>query len=106
MNLLLVEMRRAMHRRLVRWMIALAVFGCAFMGFIAFITSGDLTPQDYADGHPAIMAKWFQAGSGDGMNGFTLGRLHALEEARAAAAVADFERAWADVKDRRIRKRR
>jgi CHAD domain-containing protein len=42
----------------------------------------------------------------DGMNGFTLGRLHALEEARAAAAVADFERAWANVKDRKVRKRR
>ena len=41
----------------------------------------------------------------DGMNGFTLGRLHAIEEACAAAATEDFERAWAHVKDRRIRKR-
>ena len=31
----------------------------------------------------------------DGLNGFTLGRLHAIEEVRAAAAVEDFERAWA-----------
>ena len=41
----------------------------------------------------------------DGMNGFTLGRLHAIEEARAAAATEDFEHAWAHVKDCRIRKR-
>ena len=41
----------------------------------------------------------------EGMNGFTLGRLHAIEEARAAAATEDFDRAWAHVKDRRIRKR-
>lgn len=41
----------------------------------------------------------------DGLNGFTLGRMHAIEEGRAAAAVADFERAWRDVKDRRVRKR-
>jgi CHAD domain-containing protein len=42
----------------------------------------------------------------DGVNGFTLGRLHAIEETNAAASVEDFERAWIDVKDRRIRKRR
>ena len=42
----------------------------------------------------------------DGMNGFTLGRLHAIEEARAAAATEDFERAWAHVKDRKVRTRR
>ena len=42
----------------------------------------------------------------DGMNGFTLGRLHAIEEARAAAATEDFQRAWAHVKDRKVRKRR
>jgi CHAD domain-containing protein len=41
----------------------------------------------------------------DGMNGFTLGRLHAIEEARAAAATEDFEHAWLHVRDRRIRKR-
>lgn len=40
----------------------------------------------------------------DGMNGFTLGRLHAIEEARAAAAAEDFEPAWAHVEDCRTRK--
>ena len=40
----------------------------------------------------------------DGMNGFTLGRLHAIEEARAAAATEDFQHAWTHVEDRRIRK--
>jgi hypothetical protein len=41
----------------------------------------------------------------EGMNGFTLGRLHATEEVRAAAAVEDFERAWARLAGRKIRKR-
>jgi CHAD domain-containing protein len=40
----------------------------------------------------------------EGMNGFTLGRFHAIEEARAMAATRDFERAWTRVQDRRIRK--
>ncbi|MBD3923383.1 CHAD domain-containing protein [Nocardioides cavernae] len=42
----------------------------------------------------------------DGMNGFTLGRLHVIEEARAAAATEDFEHAWAHVEACRIRTRR
>jgi CHAD domain-containing protein len=41
----------------------------------------------------------------DGTNGFTVGRLHAIEEARAAVAAEDFEHAWAHVEDHKIRKR-
>ena len=42
----------------------------------------------------------------DGMNGLTLGRLHAIEEARAALAAEDFEHAWAHVEEHSIRKGR
>ena len=38
-----------------------------------------------------------------GTNGFTLGRLHAIEEERAAAAVDDFERAVRRVESTKIR---
>ena len=41
----------------------------------------------------------------DGLNGFTLGRLHAIEEARADAATRDFEQAWASLKISKVRKR-
>ena len=56
-----------------------------------------------------VMSRRFLRGLGArthlaGMNGFTLGRLHAIEEARAAAATVDFEHAWTHVEDHRIRK--
>jgi CHAD domain-containing protein len=40
-----------------------------------------------------------------GLNGFTLGRLHAIEEARAEAATKHFEGAWADLDISKVRKR-
>lgn len=40
----------------------------------------------------------------DGLNGFTLGRLHAIEEARAAAAKKDFDEAWANLRTAKVRK--
>ena len=40
-----------------------------------------------------------------GLNGFTLGRLHAIEEARAGAATRDFEQALADLDLSKVRKR-
>jgi CHAD domain-containing protein len=39
----------------------------------------------------------------DGDNAFTFGLLHGLEQARAAAALAGFDRAWRKVRRRRIR---
>lgn len=39
-----------------------------------------------------------------GENGFTFGRLHALEEVRAAAAVRDFEAAWARLPKKKVRR--
>jgi hypothetical protein len=62
-----VEMRRALHRRLVWWMVALAIAGCVFVGVIAFVTSGDpVKLAESASDHPAFMRNWWIAGSGDG----------------------------------------
>jgi CHAD domain-containing protein len=41
----------------------------------------------------------------EGLNGFTYGRLHMLEEARAAAAVREFHDAWAQVSLKELRRR-
>ena len=41
----------------------------------------------------------------DGLNGFSLGRLHAIEQARADAAALDLEEAWSAVKAAGKRKR-
>ena len=62
-RLTMVEMRRALHRRLVRWMVALAVFLSAFAGVIVFVTSADRVDSD----HPARLTNWWTpGGSGDG----------------------------------------
>jgi len=69
MNLLIVEMRRARHRRVVRVLILIALFGCALAGVIAFIDSAGKTLAElHANGssHPAVMRDWWIAGSGDG----------------------------------------
>jgi hypothetical protein len=54
-----VEMRRALHRRLVRWMVALAVGMCAFVGFIVFSTSADTLKLEASPDHPANMYYWW-----------------------------------------------
>jgi hypothetical protein len=69
MNLLTVEMHRALRRRVVRVLIVLALIGCAVAGVIAFTDSAgktiaELTRAD--EGHPAIMRNWWVAGTGDG----------------------------------------
>ncbi|WP_107771236.1 CHAD domain-containing protein [Nocardioides sediminis] len=46
----------------------------------------------------ALLREYGAQAHGEAENGFTFGRLHALEEARGEAAVRDFEKAW-----RRIR---
>jgi len=69
MNLLIVEMRRALHRRVVRVLILIALFGCALAGVIAFTDSAGKTLAElHANGssHPAVMRDWWIAGSGDG----------------------------------------
>jgi hypothetical protein len=64
LHLTVVEMRRALHRRLVRWMIVVAVIGCAATGVIAFLTSRDPVEFASAVGHPARMVDWWN-GSDD-----------------------------------------
>jgi hypothetical protein len=66
-HLTFVEMRRALHRRLIWWMILLAVAGCAFMGVVAYSTSRDAFELATSSDHPAHMVNWWTAGSGDGM---------------------------------------
>ena len=62
-HLTVVEMRRAMHRRLVRWMIALAVALSVLAGVIVYVTSRDSVALA-RDGstHPALMATWWRTG--------------------------------------------
>lgn len=64
-RLTVVEMRRALHRRLVRWMVVIAVVLCAVLGLVVFLTSSD--PVKFArDGDsPARMVNWW-TGGGDG----------------------------------------
>jgi len=69
MNLLMVEMRRAMRRRVVRVMILLALVGCAFAGVIAFVGShGKTLAELHANGelHPAVLTDWWVAAKSDG----------------------------------------
>ena len=69
MNLLVVETRRALHRRVVRVLIMLALVGCAVVGVIAYVDSAGkslIELQLNGQHHPAIMRDWWIAGSGDG----------------------------------------
>jgi ABC-type transport system involved in multi-copper enzyme maturation permease subunit len=69
MNLYVVEMRRALHRSVVRVLILMALIGCAVVGVIAFTTSAGKTLAElHADGatHPAVMRDWWVIGGGDG----------------------------------------
>ena len=65
LHLTTVEMQRALHRRLVRWMIVLALVSCAFCGVIAFMSSADAVELARSDDHPAFMVNWW--GGDDGL---------------------------------------
>lgn len=69
MNLLVVEMRRALHRRVVWTLIALALAGTVVLGLVAFFdSSGKTLTELRVDGtHPAVMVDWWVAGTGDGI---------------------------------------
>ena len=57
-------MRRALHRRLVWWMVVLACAGCAFTGVVAFLSSDDPFELAQSTGdHPAFMVNWWIAGT-------------------------------------------
>lgn len=65
LKLTVVEMRRALHRRLVRWMILIALAFSTFAGLVVFLTSRDAGKFAQDQGHPARMANWWTSGSGD-----------------------------------------
>ena len=64
-HLTFVEMRRALHRRLVRWMVLLAVALSALTGVIVYVTSRDPVALAREPSHPAHMESWWgQANDG------------------------------------------
>ena len=65
LRLTVVEMRRALHRRLVRWMIVIAIVFNAIVGLIIFLTSNDPVKFAQDQAHPARMVNWWTSGSGD-----------------------------------------
>ncbi|MEP6659855.1 MAG: hypothetical protein ABJD24_08065 [Acidimicrobiales bacterium] len=64
-----VEMRRALRRRAVRALIVLALVGVATLGLVAFFDSaGKSVAHLQANGdHPALMSRWWEAGTGEGV---------------------------------------
>ncbi|MGH8972375.1 MAG: hypothetical protein ACRD0C_04145 [Acidimicrobiia bacterium] len=69
MNLLVVEARRALHRRAVWTLLGIAGAGIAIAGVVAFFDSADLDlARLRAQGelHPAVMTSWWVPGTGDG----------------------------------------
>lgn len=68
-NLLMSEVRRALHRRVVWVLIGLALAGVALLGIIAFTDSAGRSVAELSrDGtHPAVMADWWVGGSADGI---------------------------------------
>jgi hypothetical protein len=69
MNLLRVEMRRALHRRAIRVLIALALFGCTLAGVVAWFGSAGKTLTELRiedEGSPAVMTDWWIADANEG----------------------------------------
>jgi hypothetical protein len=68
MNLLVVEMRRAFHRPIVRILILIALLGCAMAGVIGFVaSSGKTLAELYADdANPALLTSWWVPAKSDG----------------------------------------
>ena len=70
MMLLLVEARRALHRRAVWVLVGLALIGTAIAAVAVFFDSADLdvaTLRAQGEMSPAIMTDWWVPGSGDGL---------------------------------------
>jgi hypothetical protein len=69
MNLLRVEMRRALHRRIVWVLAGLAIAMSAVAGLIVYVDSADglsLAQRSGHELHPANLASWWVHGNGDG----------------------------------------
>lgn len=65
MNLLLVEIRRALRRRVIRVMILLALGGCVFAGVVAFVASSGESIAALRAGEgarPALLTDWWVPG--------------------------------------------
>ncbi len=69
LRLTAVEMRRALHRRLVRWMILIAVVFSALAGLIVFLSSRDPIKFALDQAHPARMVNWWTSGGEDDLLG-------------------------------------
>ena len=68
MTLLLVEMRRALRRRLVRVMVGLALLACVLAGLGVFLDSAGKTTAELlrpSDAHAAAMVHWWGSGAAD-----------------------------------------
>lgn len=69
MSLLVIEVRRALHRRLVRALLGLGLLLVVTAGVIEFVASTDLDLAELAArGHtdPAVMVDWWGPGGADG----------------------------------------
>jgi hypothetical protein len=64
-RLTVVEMRRALRRRLVRWMVALGTALCALAGVIVYASSSDPVELAGDPAHPAHLSSWWSVGEGD-----------------------------------------
>lgn len=72
MKLLAVEVRRALHRRIVWVLLAVAFAGAALAGVVAFVSSAGrdpatLVPAGSEEGHPALMVDWWKPGTANGL---------------------------------------
>ncbi len=66
MNLLMVEMRRALTRRVVRVMILIALLACVLAGVIAFTSSSGRSLAQLGALHPAVLTDWWVVEQSDG----------------------------------------
>ena len=82
------------------------VFGSPAARFAAAVTDLQESLGDFQDGvvTRAVLRELGAEGDGVGHDGFTFGRLHALEQVKAEAAVAAWPQARAAVSKRRLRR--
>jgi ABC-type transport system involved in multi-copper enzyme maturation permease subunit len=62
LRLTVIEMRRALHRRVVRGMVLLALLLCLIPAIAAFVSSADPVKLAASPDHPAHMSQWWIAG--------------------------------------------
>ena len=90
-HLLHVEMRRALHRRFVRWMIVFALAMCATVGLIVYLTSRDPAELARSTEHPANMVTWWTRGGGGDALLTTAAMFLVIGAAMCGASVAGAE---------------